>query len=124
MEKNPFKPTGRRIVIGVLMMVLSLVLFFTCGRVLFDTDSLAILRLLLSVSLVSLGLGGLLFIFLGWWGPAFFFAAGFFVNLPGYLPSPWNIIVVLFYFVGLPGGILLWSHRNKKKKSSEQAKST
>lgn len=85
------KPIGRRLIIGLLLIALAVILGILMDGKFTGPDSLMLHRLIFIVCVIGLGLGGLAFIFLSWWGLLLGVGFVLVIALPQALPDPGTV---------------------------------
>lgn len=119
MKKFFSSPFGKRLVVGLIFIAVAVVLGIALDGIFTGPNSLVVFRFIYVICVVGLGLGGIVFIFLGWYG--FWGSIGFVsvVALPKCLPEPWNRYFAFLYFASLLGlpPLLGWLRGRKKTAS-------
>jgi len=120
MDKHLQKPTVRRIILGLLLIALAVALGILLGDTHLGPETSMQQRMTFIVCVFGLGLGGFLFLFLGWRG--FLLGIGFVlvIALPRALPDPWNRYFAFVYLAALLGLRPLLNWLKKRKKTSNK----
>lgn len=115
------KPIVKRLMIGLLLIALAVILGILMGGKFTGPDSLMLHRLIFIVCVIGLGLGGLAFIFLSWWGLLLGVGFVLVIALPQALPDPWNRYFSFLYLASLFGirPLLDWLKKRKKAPSKK-----
>ena len=110
------KPIGRRLIIGLLLIALAVILGILMDGKFTGPDSLMLHRLIFIVCVIGLGLGGLAFIFLSWWGLLLGVGFVLVIALPQALPDPWNRYFSFLYLAALLGlpPLTTWLKKHRK----------
>lgn len=115
------KPTGKRVAIGLVLIAIAVALGILLDGKFTGPDSLMLHRLIYIVCVIGLGLGGLAFIFLSWWGLLLGVGFVLVIALPQALPDPWNRYFSFLYLASLFGirPLLDWLKKRKKAPSKK-----
>lgn len=116
------KPIGRRLIIGLLLIALAVILGILMDGEFTGPDSLMLHRLIFIVCVIGLGLGGLAFIFLSWWGLLLGVGFVLVIALPQALPDPWNRYFSFLYLAALLGlpPLVSWLKQHRKTASAPE----
>lgn len=121
MKKFFSTPFGKRLIVGIFLIALAVVFGIAMDGTFTGPDSLMIHRLIFIVCVIGLGLGGLAFIFLSWWGLLGSVAFVLVLALPQALPDPWNRYFSFLYLASVLGLPPLIGWLKKRKKSTAPA---
>lgn len=121
------KTFWKRLIVGLLLIVLAVALGFALGDSYTGPASSMTNRLIFIVCVIGVALGGLAFIFLDWVGLLVGIGFVLVIALPQALPDPWNRYFSFLYLACLLGlrpliGFLKTHQSKKKRPASKQQK--